>query len=404
MTMTKISGTKISEPASTFKIIDVDTHLLEPPDLWTSRLPKKFVDQAPQVRWDEDQQEEIWVIGDRKLQGVGMSAHGGWSDFFPSHPPRFSEIDPAAYDAKARLAKMDEFGIYAQILYPNVALFHSAGVQSGGGAEFSLACTRTYNDYQTEWCSADPNRLIPITILPFWNLEETLAEIDRCAAAGHRGIVFSQNPSAFELPALIDRHWDPMWAKAQDLGLSVNFHIASGNNSDLPATYGYESSPVGLRAKMVIETTPLFLRNGLTIAELIVGGICHRFPDLNFVSVESGIGWLPFVLDLLDWHWKNYDITREHPEYDLLPSEYFRRQIYGCFWFEEHSALSAIDYFDGDNLMYETDFPHSTSMTPGPGSVARSPGNYLSEVMGEVPEATLRKLVHDTAAKVYHLA
>ena len=70
------------------------------------------------------------------------------------------------------------------------------------------------------------------------------------------------------------------------------------------------------------------------IANLITGGVCHRFPNLKFVSVESGVGWIPFALEHLDWQWKNCGVPQEHPEYDLLPSEYFMRQMYGCFWFE----------------------------------------------------------------------
>ena len=90
---------------------------------------------------------------------------------------------------------------------------------------------RAYNYCQTEFASIAPDRLLPMTSLPFWDLDAMLAEIDRCAAAGHRGIVFSQEPSAFVLPRLTDRHWDPMWASAQEKGLPVNFHIASGDMS-----------------------------------------------------------------------------------------------------------------------------------------------------------------------------
>ena len=89
------------------------------------------------------------------------------------------------------------------------------------------------------------------------------------------------------------------------------------------------------------------------LADLIFGGVCHRFPELKFVSVESGVGWLPFILEGFDWQWRNSGIWREHPEYELLPSEYFRRQIYGCFWFEGRRAAdsrSAIERFPGNLL------------------------------------------------------
>jgi predicted TIM-barrel fold metal-dependent hydrolase len=146
-----------------------------------------------------------------------------------------------------------------------------------------------------------------------------------------------------------------------------------------------------------------FLNNARTIAQLTCGGVCHRFPELNFVSVESGIGWIPFALASLDWQWKNCGVHLEHPEYDLLPSEYFRRQIYGCFWFERDTALSAIDQLGPDNVLYETDFPHPTSMSPGPASSAIAPDAYIDEALGDLPEATLRKVLHDNAARIYHL-
>ena len=133
------------------------------------------------------------------------------------------------------------------------------------------------------------------------------------------------------------------------------------------------------------------------------GGICHRFPELEFVSVESGIGWIPFALDSLDWQWKNCGVHLEHPEYDLLPSEYFARQIYGCFWFERDTALFAIERLGADNVLFETDFPHPTSMSPGPATAAVAPDVYIDEVFGDLPDDTLRKILHDNAARVYHL-
>ena len=89
------------------------------------------------------------------------------------------------------------------------------------------------------------------------------------------------------------------------------------------------------------------------------------------------MGWIPFALDALDWQWKNCGVAQEHPEYDLLPSEYFARQIYGCFWFEEEGALYALERLGPDNILYETDFPHPTSMSPGPASAAVAPNIYL---------------------------
>jgi predicted TIM-barrel fold metal-dependent hydrolase len=211
--------------------------------------------------------------------------------------------------------------------------------------------------------------------------------------------VFSQDPSAFGLPGLTDRHWDPMWASAQEKGLPVNFHIASGDMS-LMDTGNPEN---GAHANYAAMGVSFFMGNARTVAQLICGGVCHRFPDLNFVSVESGIGWIPFALDSLDWQWLNCGVPKEHPEYELLPSEYFKRQIYGCFWFERETALFAIERLGTDNILYETDFPHPTSMSPGPASSAVAPPEYLDKTLGGLSDATLHKVLHDNAARIYHL-
>ena len=383
-----------------FKVIDTDAHVVEPPDLWTSRMSTKWGDRIPSVRWDEDAKEEAWFVGGQRLGPVASAAQAGWHEFPPAHPPRWADADPHTWDARLRLERMDEYGVWAQVLYPNVALFSSAILQDSGDPAMVLEYIRAYNDFQTEWCSAAPDRLIAVTTLPFWDLDATLAEIERGEEMGHRGIVFSQDPSAFGLPHLTDPHWDPMWAKAQELRQPVNFHIATGDISLLQNAGHPSAGPQALYASMGVS---FFLGNARTIANLVCGGICHRFPELSFVSVESGVGWIPFALDALDWQWKNCGVAREHPEYDLLPSEYFARQIYGCFWFEEEGALYALERLGPDNVLYETDFPHPTSMSPGPASAALAPNIFLENNFAGLDEAVLHKVLHDNAARLYRL-
>jgi hypothetical protein len=124
---------------------------------------------------------------------------------------------------------------------------------------------------------------------------------------------------------------------------------------------------------------------------------------LDFVTVESGIGWLPFALDALDWQWKNCGVRLDHPEYDLLPTEYFARQIYGCFWFEEEALLYAIERLGAGNIMYETDFPHPTSMSPGPASAAVPPPEHRARAFAGVDAIATARILHDNAARVYRL-
>jgi hypothetical protein len=119
------------------------------------------------------------------------------------------------------------------------------------------------------------------------------------------------------------------------------------------------------------------------------------------VSVESGVGWIPSTLEAFDWQWRNGGLAKEHPEYDLLPSEYFRRQIYGCFWFEEAASHAIAKY--PENFLYETDYPHPTSMSPGPQTPADRPRVYAERVLSGLPDETLSKVLHDTAARIYKL-
>ncbi|MBS9376317.1 amidohydrolase family protein [Rhodococcus sp. B50] len=381
------------------KIIDTDTHVVEPPDLWTSRMSKKWGDLVPHVRRDEERGDEAWFVSGTRMSAVGAPAMAGWHEYPPNCPPRFADTDPRSWDPGKRLALMDDYGIHAQILYPNVAVFSQKTLQSNGSNELQLECVRAYNDYLTEWAQFAPGRYVPVGILPFWDMEATLAEVERVAAAGHKGLVFTQNPAAFGLPMLTDPYWDRLWASAQEKKLPINFHIASGE-VDLSG-FGHESN--GVAANYGMMGISFFMDNARTISQLIFGGICDRFPELKFVSVESGIGWMPFALEGMDWQWRNSGVHKEHPNYELLPSEYFKRQIYGCFWFEQDSARSAIEQLGADNVLYETDYPHPTSMSPGPASDAVRPDDYLRRNFAHLSEADARKILHDNAATLYNL-
>ena len=388
--------------AENIAVIDADSHLVEAPDLWTARMSaKKWGELIPQIRWDDTQNEDAWFVGDTRILPAGVGSHAEWHEHFPKYPKRFSEVLKAGWDAGERLSYLDKYGIFAQILYSNVALFNtSTFLHLPNGSDLILECIKVYNDYQTEWCSAAPDRLIAMTQLPFWDRQAAVAEIERCKAKGHKGVVFSQEPAVFGLPPLPDRHWDPVWATAQDCDMPVNFHIGSAVDS---ASISGMLNPSGDQTLNAGQTVALMCGNIRTIGNLIMGGVCHRFPRLNFVSVESGVGWLPFCLEALDWQWKSYAVWQSHPEYDLLPSEYFKRQIYGCFWFEREAVRMAIDLLGPDNLLYETDFPHPTSMSPGPATPAVAPLEYIRENLSDLPDDALRKVLHDNAARIYHL-
>lgn len=379
------------------KPIDVDTHITEPPDVWTSRVSKKWGDKVPHIQQRDGR--DLWCIGDQMIGGPGFTTAAGFDGSYPESRLGFADSPPSSYDAKERLKYMDEEGIWAAVLYPNVGGFGSGGFLKLEEPELMLECVRAYNDFLVEWCSEDADRLVPVAAMPFWSVEESVKEVYRAAEMGHKSILACSDPAAFGEPRLAHAHWDPFWSAVQETGLPISFHIGAGDLSDIVS----DPCELGPRAAFSRVSSTIFMQNMSSIADLIFGGVCHRFPDLDLVSVESGVGWLPAFLEAADWQWSNGQVTKDHPEYDLLPSEYFRRQIYACFWFENEALRSTIDLV-ADNLCWETDFPHPTCMHPGPANgLAEHPRDYVNRVMGDLDETKVEKVLHSNAAKLYGL-
>ncbi|NCY15942.1 MAG: amidohydrolase [Actinobacteria bacterium] len=381
-----------------YRVIDVDTHLTEPPDTWTRSFPASRHDVVPHVERIDG--VDVWMADGERLGAPGYYSMAGWDGIMPLSTPRtFEEIAPAMFDPHARLAFMDAEGIDAQVLYPNVGGFGNGYFLRLGDRELVAQCVRAYNDFLTDWCSADPNRLLAITALPFWDLDLAIDEMERCIDLGHRAINFCNQPADHGQPPLAHRHWDPIWARAQEAGIPVNFHVGGGSMG----TQFTDVAEMGWMTNFARVSSLIFLDNMRSVAELIFGGICHRFPDLRFVSVESGVGWIPGALETFDWQWLNGGVRDEHPEYDLLPSEYFERQIYGCFWFEEQVARNAIERFP-NNILFETDYPHPTCQHPGPRTAAQRPREYASRVFAEIDPEITQNVLWRTAASLYGIA
>jgi predicted TIM-barrel fold metal-dependent hydrolase len=383
------------------KVIDTDTHISEPPDLWTSRVPARWKDIVPKVVHNDATGHGHWRIGDYWLMGSGFYAVAGWKDYPPNGPQDLEhpDVDKGSWDPQERLKRMDEFGIYAQVLYPNLIGFETNQFIRLG-TDVALACVEAYNDFQTEFASVDPKRFIPITMVPFWDLDASVREMKRCADMGHPGILFANKYEQIGMPSFTDEHWDPIYAAAQDMDLSVNFHVGFSSSTD-----GSAQAMTALLANFsarvaAVGTVMGLMSNGDSIAKIVTSGVCERFPKVNFVSVESGFGFLPYLLESLDWHWKGYGAHREAKS-DLLPSEYFARQCYGTFWFETKTLPLLSTY--PDNFMFETDYPHPTSMSPGPASPAELPRDHIAKHFADVDPVITRKVLHDNAARIYHL-
>jgi predicted TIM-barrel fold metal-dependent hydrolase len=389
--------------ADQIRVIDTDTHVIEPPDLWTSRLASKWGERRPHVSFEEGWGMDRWRVGDRWLNPVGQYDSAGWKEHSPSYPPTLEEADPAGYDSTHRLQRMDEYGLYAQVLYPNIIGFDSQAFIELGDPELTLDCVRAYNDFLTDFASADPNRLLPVCMLPFWDVDACVTEMRRCRDNGHRGILWAAKLHVLGYPRINTRHWDQVYAAAQDLDMSLNLHIGIGAFTAEDTKFRETNREKFNVGAYVVESAVSFTSNMQTIGTLLVSDVFERFPRLQVVSVESGWGYLPYLIESLDWQWRNSSGPITYPN-RRLPSEKFFTNMYGTFWFERQTLdMLKVQPEYADRIMFETDFPHQTSLSPGPASAAENPKVMIDKHFADMPADIVRKVLHDNAARLYHV-
>jgi predicted TIM-barrel fold metal-dependent hydrolase len=379
------------------RIIDVDTHLSEPADLWTARAPAKYRDLVP--RQQEIDGRIRWIVGDDiELGGAGASSvidrQGGKMYGVGWMKMPVQEVHDASSQIPARVAMMDHLGVYAQIMYPNVAGFGNQAFLRVDDAALRLVCAQIYNDAAAEFQETSGLRIFPMALVPWWDVDAAVAEVRRCAALGLRGVVTCSNPEDAGLPDLSQPAWGPFFEACQELELPVNFHIGSSQRE--MDFYGKTPWPsLGREARLALGSANLFLGNARVIGNLIFAGVAERYPDCHFVSVESGVGWVPFYLDALDYEMSE-TMPNDRGRLSLLPSEYFRRQFYSCFWFERSSLANAIDVLGAERVLFETDFPHPTCLYPdGP--------DYVRDSLASLDEPTRRLVLQDNAAALYRI-
>ncbi|MFK7894939.1 MAG: amidohydrolase family protein [Myxococcota bacterium] len=378
-------------------IIDVDAHITEPHDLWTSRAPASMKDRLPRVvgqgaerNWIVDRDIQISTTNPSSvIRKDGNKSRG--TEFFGY---QIEDVHEASYNMKARVSLLDEFGLYAQILYPNVAGFGSQNFMKVEDSDLRRACAQIYNDAMAEIQADSGNRLLPMALMPWWNIEQSVEEVERAKAMGLKGIVMCSDPDSIGLPDLGDDAWKPFWDACNDAELPVNFHIGASETSF--NMFGRAAWPSnGMRRRLALGSAALFVENSRVISNMLLSGIFERCPKLKIVSVESGIGWIPFVLESIDYEWEE---TAAHLEVELTkkPSEYFRDHVYGCFWFEKTAPTKLIDQIGEDNVLFETDFPHPTCLYP-------NVQEYIAEVSADWTETRKRKILQDNAAALYKI-
>jgi predicted TIM-barrel fold metal-dependent hydrolase len=400
MATVHMDKSKVASIMGDLKIIDADSHFAEPADLWTSRAPAKYRGRVPQL-CDVDGQKS-WVLDGEFWTGLGgHTIAKGQTKTLGTLCLPYDDIDDSAWGVKGRLELMDKQSVYAAVLYPNSIGFASNALFGIEDIDFRNIVSSIYNDSLVDVQNESGRRLLPQAVLPTWDMARTVAEMTRLIDAGITGFTVSDKPQLCGLPDLDDAYFAPMWSLANEAGSVINFHIGSG----LPASMG-KQSPVsgansdiywqsfGPQRRLAVLATQFYMSNVRVITNLIMSDMFDRYPNVKVVSAESGIGWVPFVLEACEYHLVEL-VT--HPDEVKLqsrrPTEYFRSNVYVMSWFER-SGMKVIDDIGVDNVMLMTDIPHPTCLYP-------NTREYFAEVTKNLDPVTRRKIVQDNAANVY---
>ena len=338
--------------------VSTDEHIQEAPDVWTSRMSKaKFGDAIPQVRELPDK-SEAWLIANEPALPpsgkFGIAIVSAAMEPRNAVPIRWKDVPKSTYVPSERLKTMDIDQVDTHTFFPNVAGLTNNRFQREGSEEFRFACIRAYNDWLAEEWTAYSPRYISQTITPMWDVEMAVGEINRCFKNGHKAMIWHGAPEVFGLPYFNETHWDPIYATCQELRIPMCLHLGA-----VPVLDTWQGNQPN--TSTAIRSTRAISAQVQIVANVLFSGVLDQFPGLNLIIVESGIGWIPYVLELADHECHNLGVSAEGLK--TLPAEGFARQVYANFWYKRFGLENRYE-IGVDNIICETDFPHPTSTWP----------------------------------------
>ncbi len=365
-----------------YSLISVDDHLIEPPDVWTSRLPERFRDVGPRVVSEDGR--EYWVYEDRRTDTMGLNAVAGKDPSqWHNEPVRYSDMLPGCYDPKARLNDLAMDGILGSLCFPTLPRFSGTLFVEFRDKELADACVRAYNDFMIdEWCGAAPDIYIPLIISQLWDPALAAEEVRRCAARGARALSFPENPYPLGLPSFNSDAWDPLWDAMTETGLPLCLHIGTSGRVFRP-------SPDAHFITEIMASPIMSCLNAMI--DIMMSPTLRRFPELKFVMSEGGIGWVPNAIERADRIWELNRLWVDTA--DIPPSEMFRRNFWMCF-VDEPFGIENRDKIGIDKIMWECDYPHAE--TPWPKSQSS-----VEHSLGHLPAHEIEAITHGNAERVF---
>ena len=363
-------------------IASVDDHAVEPPEAFVRHYPEGKKDRAPKII-DRDG-KDVWLWDGKIYPTIGLNAVVGRPrSEYGMEPTRFEQLRPGCFEAKARVDDMNANGVLASLNFPTMPGFAGGTFLASGNKEEALLAIRAWNDWHVlEWCEIGKNRLIPMIILPLWDMDLTLAEMRRMSKHGVHNIAFPDNPARGGLPSIHNEYWEPFWKECVELQMLLNCHIGTGSRAE----HASEETPIDAW----ITTMPMAIAN--SAADWLFGSFWQRHPELRMALSEGGIGWIPYFLERADFTYEHHHEWTYSNFGGERPSDVFKRHIVTCF-IDDQFGLKSMEYLNPDMVCYEADYPHSDTLWPN------CPEHLWASICTK-PDEVIDKVTHQNALRL----
>ena len=387
-----------------YDIVSADAHILEPKDIWSNWLPAKYQDKAPKLVKDVDGGDAWLHAGAAEPDPIGLVSTPGMAwDSFRWTGVTYEDARPGCYNGAERLKDMDIDGVDAEVLFaPQRTIGHFLGDDED---DFVLAGVDAYNNFLAEeFCAPDASRLIAMAQIPSLGTDVAVDYLLKAAARGFKGVVISNWPGGGESVGPED---EPFWAAAAETGLPVCIHInlnsrvsrqkqRAATAAAFKAGSGtlYGGKRPNANAKAVAGLGGVFATVPSTIGQLIFTGVPERHPKLKLALIETGVGWIPHLLEQMDdRYWRN----RSWGEIPITepPSTYWYRNFSATF-IVDRNGIDNRHAVGVDNIMWSTDYPHHGNDWP----YSRK---TIADMMAHIPQDERAKIVAGNAVRVFNL-
>jgi predicted TIM-barrel fold metal-dependent hydrolase len=377
------------------KIVDADTHFTEPADLWTANAPAGMKAKMPHVRRIDGADQ--WYVGDKHFGSLGGNVIAKDKNKLLGRLAfqNYDEIAPGSYDVAERLKDMDDMGIWGHICFQNGGVTQAGSLVALGDDELAITIIRVFNDACRDRMVMSGGRINCMGTLPYWDKDVMNAEMRRIVDLGLKGVVLPDRPERLSSGYLgpdgqVSPFWEEVFEICNATGIPICFHL----NASLDANTAIWDN-LGFDQRLPIHALIHHIGCAATMSNFMVSGLLDKYPQLKIGLIESGAGWVPFWLEGMEHQLSEFRTTINRG-LQCSPKEYFKRNFWVSFWFETCAPTKLLDEIGADKLLFETDFPHPTSLYPGV-------QDKLVEVLGGYDYAIRKQVLQDNAGYLFNL-